>query len=358
MNDSIYFFCFPLGPPERAGYQHQLISIAEGLRELNISFYSNINYWNLDPINQNYLFLNDNSIDYRDCAAVVFSSTMFNYDSMHLLPNDLFNDERTYKIIFIDDSDGFITPGFNLYKKVDIVLKSHYNKKYKYPENFRPWQFGLTNRIIDALNPKPFQERKKEVLVNFRVSHKLRDQAERDIMPVISKFLKENDETDSIEDNKLIEDQLNWHQTGRRHYSSFYQRLSNSAACACFGGEFQNALSNKEGRAAYYLRQLNNKINLIKPDRVLQFDSWRFWESLAAGCCVLQVDLNKYGIKLPVMPANNRHYIGVDFNNTSSLNKVFSNEKILEDISESGKEWALKYYSPKQTAIRFLDLLI
>ena len=46
--------------------------------------------------------------------------------------------------------------------------------------------------------------------------------------------------------------------------------------------------------------------------RSLQWDSFRFWECLAFACCPIHLDLDKYGVDLPIIPKNWEHYIGLD----------------------------------------------
>ncbi len=89
---------------------------------------------------------------------------------------------------------------------------------------------------------------------------------------------------------------------------------------------------------------------------IIQFDSWRFWESLAAGCLTFHFDFEKYGMTLPVMPENRVHYIGVDLNNIDeTIGFIEQNPDRLAEIAANGRKWALEHYSPRPTAQRFLD---
>lgn len=94
----------------------------------------------------------------------------------------------------------------------------------------------------------------------------------------------------------------------------------------------------------------------LKTNRVVQWDSWRFWESLAAGCATFHLDFEKYGLTLPVMPENWRHYIGVDLDNISdTVDRIADEPGIIERVATEGRQWALKHYRPVATAIRFLE---
>jgi hypothetical protein len=111
------------------------------------------------------------------------------------------------------------------------------------------------------------------------------------------------------------------------------------SACACFGGAVTSSYFTGEPIVEWW-------------------DSWRFWESLAAGCVTFHVDFDKYGVKLPVMPENWRHYVGIDLDNMQdTVDRIADDPGILEKISAEGRQWAIENYSPVPTALRFLEML-
>ena len=79
---------------------------------------------------------------------------------------------------------------------------------------------------------------------------------------------------------------------------------------------------------------------------------------MSAGACVITLDLDHYGFKIPVMPINGEHYIGIKLDDTS-LNETFKKIKYgeydIKAIAEKGREWVLKHYSPLNTAQHFID---
>ena len=90
----------------------------------------------------------------------------------------------------------------------------------------------------------------------------------------------------------------------------------------------------------------------------MQWDSWRLWESLSAGCLIFHVDMEHYGLTLPVMPKNWEHYIGVNFDNPEEFKtQLQRNASRFGQIAENGRKWALDNYSPKIIAERFLKLV-
>jgi glycosyltransferase involved in cell wall biosynthesis len=67
------------------------------------------------------------------------------------------------------------------------------------------------------------------------------------------------------------------------------------------------------------------------------------------------IDLQRYGVDIPVFPENGRHYIGVNFDRPNdAVERLLDEPECLERIGEAGREWALKHYSPRAMAERFL----
>jgi hypothetical protein len=134
--------------------------------------------------------------------------------------------------------------------------------------------------------------------------------------------------------------------------------LSQASACFCFGGHPEKFFYGRKTMVERLLYVIDWRLPIFSYDRVYQFDSWRFWESLAAGCCTVHVDLERYGIVLPVMPVNGEHYIGVDLGNTAKTERLLRRTPgILESVGAQGRQWALENYSPRRVAERFVDLV-
>ena len=93
-----------------------------------------------------------------------------------------------------------------------------------------------------------------------------------------------------------------------------------------------------------------------RPRRALQWDSFRFWESVAAGCAAFNIDLDYYGVSLPVMPTNGEHYIGVRFDAIDeTIDRLAADPGWLERVGAQGRQWALDHYSPRALATRLLE---
>jgi hypothetical protein len=221
----------------------------------------------------------------------------------------------------------------------------------------------LSNRILQELKEVPnFQDKKRQILINFRhwqTGHPVRNISSSLLILKISDIFQINNTVDNQAEYPTEPyHHLHWLQTGKRHYPNYYNRLKYSTACACFGGFFVPACpKNSGGLINRNIQRVIKKLRL-KSNTILQWDSWRIWESLAAGCVTFHVDFEKYGITLPVMPENWRHYIGVDLDNVqATIDRITENPEILEYIPQEGRRWAIKNYSPLPTALRFLEIV-
>ena len=95
-----------------------------------------------------------------------------------------------------------------------------------------------------------------------------------------------------------------------------------------------------------------------RPPRSVQWDSFRFWEALAAGSVTFNIDLERYGVVLPVMPENWRHYVGVNLENVDeAIKRLEADPDLLRRVAEEGRRWAIENYSPRCAAERMLALI-
>ena len=361
----VFFYCLP------NEYQHLSICLAEGFKQLNVPFYSNIDYFQTDTDQDNYLFRHDPSVTPDDCDIVVVEKAWVTH--LHSLPENLFHPGRNYVTVYLDDMDGPLTPAwYPATRHFDFIFRTHLNNQAKYPPNFVPWVFGLSNRILRETGNIPnFQHRTLNLLANFRVTqekltliffgdieppqipgmvrinptqlrveHPLRQVFCDQFCTLIESILPIDDQVEGLNQAPSHPyHALQWQQTGRRHHPQYYQRLKATAACAAFGG--------------YVVPGTDSH-----PPYLEWWDSWRFWESLAAGCVMFHVDLEKYGAVLPVMPENWHHYIGLDLGNLEdTVHRIASDPSILEHISQAGRQWAIENYTPVPTAMRFLETI-
>jgi hypothetical protein len=207
--------------------------------------------------------------------------------------------------------------------------------------------------------------------VNFGATHsyrhELRNTFDQLVYPKLEPFLTVDRTTNSR--TQPPADPLHrfmWEQTAGRHYPDYYSRLRSARACSCVGGQLMP--SRPEDWSVFSgggKRVLLRKFSRWTVDKVAggvprwnQWESWRFWESMAAGCLSLMLDFEKYGAQLPVQPDNWVHYIGLDCDHLQrDIDRLRADPTGLAKIAQSGKEWAVLNYSPDATARRFIGYL-
>jgi hypothetical protein len=375
----VYFYC-------RDGETHlqeDIIALAEGFRELGVPFFANCNYWRETPCEESFLIRHDPEIAPADCDVVVVSYTWpycllpdsngSYHASWRSLPADLFAHSRRFKTAFMDHHDGYRTISWEPeFRQFDLILRAHLNARAMRPDNLAPWALGITNRMTCATQePLPFSQRWKEVLINFGASHpyphQVRELAATRFDPVIAKTFAINRVTDdlSVEPDDAY-DALMWRQTGRRYSRAYYDRLKRAQAVSCFCGTlippapYNPECYMKGDKKAQILRLFFTAISAFdrRPSRSIQWDSFRFWEALCAGCVAFNIDLDRCGVQLPVHPQNWVHYIGIDFDRIEDcIERIHFEPDILEKIARDGRNWALQNYSPAAVSRRFLRQL-
>ena len=372
----VYFYCS--SAPDNL--QEDVIQLAEGLVELGIPFYANCSYWLQSTAPADYLFKHDPNVTHRDCDIVVVSYTWPFWVKMRTweivrtpLPAGLFEKGRRYATVYMDNHDGQRTISWEPeFRQFDLILRTKLNGRAWHPENMRAWAYGLTNRIVDATSGAlPFASRKKALLVNFNVSHPTphgtRMIARRKFEPKIDPVLPVDRTIDDLSHEPSAPyDALMWNQTGGRFSRNYYERLKRTQAVACFCGEIIPPMPFRDpqqylwgGNRAKAKRAFFGALSLFdpRPPRSVQWDSFRFWEALSAGCAAINIDLEHYGVEMPVMPRNRTHYLGIDFARVEEfVQMVRDDPALLERVADEGRRWAHRYYSPKAAAERFLGL--
>jgi hypothetical protein len=367
---TIYFY----NSEEEGNYQRDIIPLAEGFEALGIPFYSHADYWNRDPYQANYLFRASPEVDPRDCDVIIVPGQWVEWKQAEGgtrsrdLPDWLFQSGRRWKTVTMDFTGGFQSPAWRTdHRQFDLILKANYNARCTYPENFRPWAIGFHNRAMAYLDETlPYEHRIRELLVSFIEPHPVREDFLRLFAPELEEFgviLNHTRDDLTIEPEDPYE-ALWWRQTGRKHAFRYYERLAGAPMCACFSGEM---IPGKPEDPAPFadpskkpLRRLLWKLwsDFSKqPDRIIQWDSERFWDSLVAGAVPVHVDLETYGVSLPAMPENYVHYVGISYEDPDPAIELLSSDReLLHNISQAGQGWALNNYSPQAVAERFLRI--
>jgi len=376
----IYFHCCE----EEDNFQSDIIPIAEGLRDLGIEYYSRSDYWRQSTQPGDFLFRATPDVRPEDCDIVVFPFNWFCWCKLDQpaavrreFPGLLTRKARAYRTVLIDDLDGYETVSWeSAFRQFDLILRTKLNGRANRPRNMRPWAIGLSKRILKATaTALPFAERRRAVFVSYNASHPYphtsRVAALERLHPRLEPLLPtwRPPFTDVGAPPPDPEDALMWRQTNYRHSAAYYERMGSVAACSAFCGEIVPSLPARAqvylwgGRKAKVLRAYYRLLSALSGghDRIISCDSFRFWEALAAGTVALNVDLEKYGVQLPVMPRNWEHYIGVDFGSSRGLKqaveRIRDDPGCLERIAAQGRAWALEHYSPAAQAARLIGAL-
>lgn len=258
-------------------------------------------------------------------------------------------------LILIDGND--IEINFTGVERFNYVLRTHMINQITYPSNYVPWAFGISDRIkISTETDQPFSQKKIELISVFRSSANqgLRVAMEFCFLPHFNSRIKVNrqllinSDTDSTFNpfHQLYFSQIKTH-----HNPQYFETLKNAQFCCCYGGNFHYS-------DLIELSKHNNSLTQQQPC-ILRWDSWRFWESLAAGCVSIHLDFDQYGFSLPIKPVNWEHYVGIDLANPKeTAEKILDQPQLMERISVQGKQWALENYASVPVACRFLDLVL
>lgn len=373
----VYFYC----SGEALNLQEDVVTLAEGFQELGVPFHGNCDYWRQSTEPDDYLIKHDPQVGPEDCDLVIvsYAYTYFmrpvTFDLVRRpVPEAVRNKNRRYVTVYCDNHDGHQTVSWEPeYRDFDLILRSKLNRRAWHPENMKPWVLGFTNRILRATaGAAPFAERERKVLVNFGASHPYehgtRTLAARTFLPELEKVIPFDTRKDDLKTEPTDSyERLMWEQTGMRFSQSYYDRLKNSRAVACFCGEMIPPIPWKNpgqylvgGNKAKLKRAFFEALAKFdpRPPRSVQWDSFRAWEAWVAGCAMINIDLDLYGPVLPVMPDNWKHYIGVDLSKPEmALGRLRDDPGIIERVATEGRRWALEHYSPKAVAGRLLQMV-
>ncbi len=370
----VYFYCCP----EPDNLQDDIIILAEGLRAMGIPYYSSADYWRRSPAEGDFLFRSTPEVQPDDCDVVVLPYTWFNWVVLGAprpirreVPPGLFKAGRRYRTVYMDTNDGLRTVSWEpAFRKFDLILRTKYCRRAWSPSNLRPWVLGISERMLRMTSgAPPFASRKRALLVNFGASHGYphgaRVRSHERFDPQVARIL----DLDATRDDLSVAptdpyDKLMWEQTNHRHSRAYYERVKGSQAVSCFCGELIPPMPWRDptqllvgGNKARLKRRFFELLANVdpRPERIVQWDSWRFWEALAAGCAAFNLDLERYGASLPVMPEMGRHYFGVDLDSPESvIDRIAEDPSSLERVAAAGRDWAMAEYSPPAMARRFL----
>jgi hypothetical protein len=359
-------------------YQDAVVVLAEGLQQLGATILGNTRYWRRSTRPDDWLIESTARTPPADTDVVVVTDTWIKAIDHTFrvfeqpLPAGLFAPGRRYRTVYLDLADGYDTAAWRPeFAAFDVILRAKFNRRCHHPANHRPWVLGLNSRILQATAPvRPWEERRSSVLINFGASHPYPHGARTLMTPLLIAAAGARWAVDDRRDDLSVppedpEERLAWEQTQHRHRRTYYERLRASQAVAAFCGELIPPAPWRPtylagGRRARWRRWVYERLSSFdpRPPRLIQWDSWRFWEGLAAGCLVFQLDLPHYGVELPVMPRHLEHYVALRPENMRAVMQELARDPARAgEIAARGRAWALEHYSPRALAARFLATL-
>lgn len=362
----VYFY---VQPTERLGYQHNAISLAQGFRALGIAYAASADYW-LEQ--DGTLLFQDQGVDPRSADLVVMTEQYLTYGDGQL-PAGFF--ELPGKKVLITTADGV---GLHkhmrapYYRQYDLILTFLYDG-LPYPANIRGWAFGLTQQMIDLAQPE--LPKGPRICLNYRNSHSVRKLSQAvlfDRLPTeMVDTTREQFDWQALKDSPDYAEYIVYQSAGR-HNRAYLERIARSAATSAFGGDFYLKpwvwnwltfkLINYFVESAASIGRMNHLFKAIgihtnHTYRIYQWDSWRFWEALAAGSMAINIDFSKYHIRLPVMPVNYQHYLGADLRHPEPALAILRDPERMRAIGAAGKDWAITHFAPQPQAERLLSYL-
>jgi len=366
---TIKFFITPVYPYGNDHYYHEIIAVAEGFRDLGYSIWGNADYWWQPELNC-YLIQEHNEDNDFDIAIYDYRYvTSFG----HLLFRNNFPNFDKSKIHVLIDRNDWLRPIWWKNKQYDIfnfIFAGNLYNSITYPKNVYPWAIGLTNRIINGIDYfyNKTENRANIVGYNFRVDHNMRGTVLMNLKNNLKKFpaVEKFTQADLLNGT----DMFYYKSSSERHNPEYFKILCETKFFMSFGGYYEfyplkyypYSLLDKMKRKPFYwnyLRLKNNNKDFSKTVFVFQTDNFRFWEVLYSGSIALNLDLGYWGIKLPVMPIEGQHYIGIK--QLSCLKEEtrlisLTGSKLIA-ISEAARNWVLEHYSPKAQAQYILNTI-
>lgn len=314
---------------------YTVTNLASGFRELGIPVFANLDY--CDPGVSDFKF--EKATGSIDPAMVVIDlrEGSFAPDYPHHLNSPQPN---THVIAVCDSVDNLNYVGqFPLHR-------GHTNRFISKPYRSFPLGFGVSQKLRDyslSFNYPP--EREVAAIKNFRPSGNqyVRLALELSLVPILERVVPI--------DRRMTSPRNRWD-------PEHLDRLGSMLMCLAYGGTFLDDFSE------YWEQELKpddvrynflTQKKLFQIPAIMRWDSWRFWESITMGCLTIQLDFDKYGFELPVMPENWTHYVGVSLDTLKEdIERLMDERDRIPEISRAGREWALEHYTPRPVAERFL----
>ena len=281
----------------------------------------------LDDLGIPYSIGNYNLIDTTKAVCCVdlslFTPDYYSTDTMKL--GGLENFDMKLVVLSASDSNSFINVNVPFFA-------THELRDYVFEGRIRiPMAFGLSYEIINDSTKYNLNVKRESAFLSCHKrtrNQSVRDSAEFLIIPHFRKHMHI--------DNTMSDKE------------QYYYRLSKYEACLTYGGTFYSKPNCFEPIPGFHRKECV----------IIRWDNWKIWEAFAFECLVINLNFEKYGFQLPVMPIEGEHYLGIDLEDTkNSCERIMDLRHKWREIAIAGKKWAIKHYSPIAVAQRFINQL-
>lgn len=281
--------------------------------------------------------------------------------------------EYANMVVLIDLEDGYSNRCADD-PRIRLIFRAKFNARCKQSSKSRPYVLGVQQRCLDlARRSEDSREGPMAILDSYGFTHPYdhvaRTRFREEIIPLLA---REGIAVKRRTAGSLTvppEDPVSarwWHLTMGKHNPAYYELVRSYPMHSCICGDVIPAFpydpssilvgGNKARLRKVFYSTLT--VLLGRRERLIQWDSWRFWETLALGVVPLMYDLDKFGVCLPVMPENWTHYVGIDPDNPSnSVKQLKRRWNDLPIIAAAGRKWMLEHYSPAANARRVMETI-
>lgn len=374
MASTVKFFLNPFYLTDN--YCPEAIQLADGFRDMGWNVVGNINYWKRDDG-----FLIPEATQNEHVNLVIMDHRFVHHTKSWVIQGHVLTDkEAEAPRVLLErqcgqeqfpqwNRDGWL--GF-----FDLILATDRTAHHPLHLKIAPWQIGVIQEVIDSIVESKGAPTSDSVLCNFRVGHDVRGRLTRDIEVGLSASdgLSFIQAFDVLGDQCGAKEKVLNEKSGGRFNPAYLERISAHLAVLAYGGylmvkPFEYTSMDAEGNFLLPFktrleRKVRRTLHGSKPEGArhhvaFQWDSFRWWETLVAGCAPIALDFDYWGLSLPVLPVEGEHYIGIKELDGRLVAEKLSNipkEEYLR-IGQAGRAWFEEHYSPTAQAMRLLDEL-